>query len=98
MFRIDYDDMPLVYDVAHNVAKEKSISVDGKRSEVCVHRKGATRAFGPGAPELPADLLHDRPAGHHPRQHGNIILCTARDHILPWKRHLAAPVTGQGGS
>jgi tRNA-splicing ligase RtcB len=55
-FSIDYEDMPLVYDVAHNVAKEEEHNVDGKRMQVCVHRKGATRAFGPGSPDLPPDL------------------------------------------
>jgi tRNA-splicing ligase RtcB len=56
-FGIGYEDMPLVYDVAHNVAKFEEHMVDGKRIPVCVHRKGATRAFGPGAPDLPADLI-----------------------------------------
>jgi tRNA-splicing ligase RtcB (3'-phosphate/5'-hydroxy nucleic acid ligase) len=56
MFRIDYEDMPLVYDVAHNVAKFEQHTVEGKQAEVCVHRKGATRAFGPHAPDLPPDL------------------------------------------
>jgi tRNA-splicing ligase RtcB (3'-phosphate/5'-hydroxy nucleic acid ligase) len=55
-FRIEYDDMPLIYDVAHNVAKFEEHLVDGKSMKVCVHRKGATRSFGPGAPDLPADL------------------------------------------
>jgi tRNA-splicing ligase RtcB len=44
----------LIYDVAHNIAKMEYHEVDGKRREVCVHRKGATRAFPPGHPELPA--------------------------------------------
>ena len=57
MFRIDYEDMPLVYDVAHNVAKFEEHGVEGKRMNVCVHRKGATRAFGPDSDDLPADLL-----------------------------------------
>ena len=56
MFRIDYDDMPLVYDVAHNVAKIEEHGVDGKRMKVCVHRKGATRAFGPDSDEIPVEL------------------------------------------
>jgi len=56
MFRIEYDSMPLVYDVAHNVAKMEEHTVDGRRSIVCVHRKGATRAFGPGEPDLPPEL------------------------------------------
>jgi len=46
--------MDLVYDVAHNVAKFETHQVDGERKRLCVHRKGATRAFGPGQPEVPA--------------------------------------------
>jgi tRNA-splicing ligase RtcB len=45
--------MFLVYDVAHNIAKIEKHDVDGKTKLLCVHRKGATRAFGPGCPELP---------------------------------------------
>ncbi|PKL58936.1 MAG: RNA-splicing ligase RtcB, partial [Methanomicrobiales archaeon HGW-Methanomicrobiales-4] len=52
---IGYDDIRLVYDVAHNVAKIEEHEVDGKRTKVCVHRKGATRAFGPGCPDVPVD-------------------------------------------
>jgi tRNA-splicing ligase RtcB (3'-phosphate/5'-hydroxy nucleic acid ligase) len=44
----------LVYDVAHNLAKMEEHEVDGKRRRLCVHRKGATRSFGPGNRELPA--------------------------------------------
>jgi tRNA-splicing ligase RtcB len=43
-----------VYDVAHNMGKMEEHEIDGKRMNVCVHRKGATRAFGPGAPGLPS--------------------------------------------
>ncbi len=43
----------LVYDVAHNIAKIEKHSVAGKEKRLCVHRKGATRAFPPGHPELP---------------------------------------------
>jgi tRNA-splicing ligase RtcB len=46
--------LDLVYDVAHNLAKFEEYEVDGRRRMLCVHRKGATRAFGPGHPELPA--------------------------------------------
>jgi len=46
--------LELVYDVAHNLAKLEDHQVDGRTRTVCVHRKGATRAFGPGHPELPA--------------------------------------------
>ncbi len=52
-FGIAYEEMGLVYDVAHNVAKYERHTVDGTQREVCVHRKGATRAFGPGAPDIP---------------------------------------------
>ncbi|MEZ4241193.1 MAG: RtcB family protein [Myxococcota bacterium] len=43
----------VVYDVAHNMAKREVHAVDGQPRELCVHRKGATRAFGPGHPSLP---------------------------------------------
>ncbi|RLF67733.1 MAG: RNA-splicing ligase RtcB [Thermoplasmata archaeon] len=42
-----------VYDIAHNIAKIEEHDVDGRREKVCVHRKGATRAFGPGHPDVP---------------------------------------------
>ncbi len=45
--------MALVYDVAHNIAKRETHEVDGKKEKLLVHRKGATRAFGPGYAELP---------------------------------------------
>jgi len=49
-------EMNLVYDVAHNIAKLEKHVVDGKEKELLVHRKGATRAFGPSrASELPKD-------------------------------------------
>ncbi|PJB09017.1 RNA-splicing ligase RtcB, partial [bacterium (Candidatus Gribaldobacteria) CG_4_9_14_3_um_filter_33_9] len=46
---------PLValYDVAHNIIKKEKYIIDGKEMEVAVHRKGATRAFPPGHPEIP---------------------------------------------
>ena len=46
-------DLFLVYDVAHNMAKVEKHSVEGREMSVCVHRKGATRSFGPGHPEVP---------------------------------------------
>lgn len=45
--------MTLIYDVAHNIAKIERHIVDGKERVLCVHRKGATRALGPGHPDLP---------------------------------------------
>ncbi len=45
--------MRLVYDVCHNIAKIEEHIVDGKKMTLCVHRKGATRAFPPGHPALP---------------------------------------------
>jgi tRNA-splicing ligase RtcB len=45
--------MHLIYDVAHNIAKIEKYNIDGKDKLLCVHRKGATRAFGPGNPALP---------------------------------------------
>jgi tRNA-splicing ligase RtcB len=48
------DALRVVYDVCHNVAKVEKHTVDGQLRELCVHRKGATRAFGPGRAEVPA--------------------------------------------
>jgi tRNA-splicing ligase RtcB len=42
-----------LYDVAHNIIKKERYIIDGKETEVIVHRKGATRAFPPGHPEIP---------------------------------------------
>jgi tRNA-splicing ligase RtcB len=44
-----------VYDIAHNMGKTEEHEIDGKRRRVCVHRKGATRAFGPGFEGLPPE-------------------------------------------
>ena len=46
--------MRLVYDVAHNIAKFETHLVNGEQAKVCVHRKGATRAFPPNHPDTPA--------------------------------------------
>jgi tRNA-splicing ligase RtcB len=43
-----------VYDVCHNVAKVETHDLDGRPARLCVHRKGATRSFGPGRREVPA--------------------------------------------
>jgi tRNA-splicing ligase RtcB len=47
-------DMPLVYDVCHNTAKLERQTVDGRERTLLMHRKGATRAFGPGMKGLPS--------------------------------------------
>ncbi|GER83479.1 RNA-splicing ligase RtcB [Thermogemmatispora aurantia] len=46
-------EMPLVYDVCHNIAKIEEYRIDGELQRVCVHRKGATRAFPAGHPAVP---------------------------------------------
>ena len=57
VFKVDPEklDLNIVYDVAHNIAKIEEYTIEGKRKKVLVHRKGATRAFPPGSPEIPAD-------------------------------------------
>jgi len=47
--------LELVYDVCHNIAKLETHEVDGVTKKVCVHRKGATRAFPPGHSDIPSD-------------------------------------------
>jgi tRNA-splicing ligase RtcB len=46
--------LSLIYDIAHNIAKIETYEVGGRSRQLCVHRKGATRAFPPGHPEVPA--------------------------------------------
>lgn len=48
--------MQLLYDVSHNTCKEETHSVDGREKRLFVHRKGATRSFGPGDPAIAAEL------------------------------------------
>jgi len=46
--------MEQIYDVCHNVAKFEKHRIEGRMKEVCIHRKGATRSFGPGRDEIPS--------------------------------------------
>ncbi|RLG81917.1 MAG: RNA-splicing ligase RtcB, partial [Thermoprotei archaeon] len=57
VFKEDPDKLGLdiIYDVAHNIAKVEEHAINGKKVKVVVHRKGATRAFPPGHPEIPKD-------------------------------------------
>ncbi|MGZ5766820.1 MAG: RtcB family protein [Caldimonas sp.] len=48
--------MPVLYDVSHNTCKLEEHRVDGELRQLFVHRKGATRAFGPGHPDIPEPL------------------------------------------
>lgn len=54
--RCDRVEMPLVFDVAHNLAKVEEHVLGRHSRRLCVHRKGATRAWGPGQPGLPSAL------------------------------------------
>jgi tRNA-splicing ligase RtcB len=48
-----HEELPLLYDVSHNTCKVEEHVLDGRRAKLFVHRKGATRAFGPGHPAIP---------------------------------------------
>jgi tRNA-splicing ligase RtcB len=48
--------LPVLYDVSHNTCKLETHEIDGQKRQLYVHRKGATRAFGPGHPDLPEPL------------------------------------------
>jgi tRNA-splicing ligase RtcB len=48
--------LKLIYDVSHNTCKVEEHAIDGEKKQLFVHRKGATRAFGPGHPDLPEAL------------------------------------------
>ncbi len=51
----DKSHLRLVYDVAHNMAKKEKYKIESQEVEVCLHRKGATRGFGPRNPHIPKD-------------------------------------------
>ncbi|MBI2452124.1 RtcB family protein [Candidatus Pacearchaeota archaeon] len=53
-------EIKVVYDIAHNIAKFEEFEINGEKKVLCVHRKGATRSFGPGRKEIPEDY---RPVG-----------------------------------
>ncbi len=55
--KISSDRVRLLYDVAHNIAKLETHDIDGVKKKLIVHRKGATRAFGPGSSEIPKAYL-----------------------------------------
>ena len=48
----------MIYDLAHNIGKIEDHIIDGRQTRVCVHRKGATRAFGPGSVDIPLKYAH----------------------------------------
>lgn len=52
VLHIHPEQIRLIYDVCHNIAKFEDHVIEGKSRSLCVHRKGATRAFGPGSSEL----------------------------------------------
>lgn len=53
----DNSEIDILYDVCHNIAKFEDYKIDGKIRKLCVHRKGATRGFGPGSIEIPKKYL-----------------------------------------
>jgi len=52
----EHAELPLLFDVSHNTCKVEPCLIDGDSRQLYIHRKGATRAFGPGHPSLPDDL------------------------------------------
>ena len=54
--KVDNWHLKQVYDIAHNIGKFERHTIDGEEKMVCIHRKGATRAFGPGSEGLPDDF------------------------------------------
>lgn len=53
--KVDHWQLRQIYDIAHNIGKFEEHLVSGEKKTVCVHRKGATRAFGPGSEDLPEE-------------------------------------------
>jgi len=97
LYGVPQREMRLVYDVAHNVAKVEEHLVGGKRMRVCVHRKGATRAFGPGSPGIPSLYSRVGQPVIIPGSMGtpSFVLCGTGTR---WKRRSGARATVPGGS
>jgi tRNA-splicing ligase RtcB len=72
--RVADTELTQVYDIAHNMGKIEDHSVGGRRERVCVHRKGATRAFGPGFEGLPEEY----------RPHGQPVLVPGSMGTASW--------------
>ena len=72
------DEITTLYEIAHNTAKVEEHEVDGKRKQVIVHRKGATRAFGPGQPRGAGGVPQGGPAGAGRRDDGHVLVHPAR--------------------
>jgi tRNA-splicing ligase RtcB len=66
--------MRLLYDCCHNIAKKETITWDGRRIQACIHRKGATRALGPGGPPSSGEVPQDRPAVLVPGDMGEVVV------------------------
>jgi len=71
-------ELPPLFDVSHNTCKVESHVIGGRRRELFVHRKGATRAFGADPRQPAAGLAANRPACLHRRQHGNGVVRSRR--------------------
>ncbi len=81
----------------HREVRDASTST-AQRRRVCVHRKGATRAFPPGHPEVPAALPRGRPAGADPGRHGALLVRARRHRSAPMTRPSARPATAPAGA
>ena len=68
----------LVYDVCHNIAKFEEHIVDGQKKRLCVHRKGATRAFPPNHPDTPGCIQIRGATRINTGRHGTMFLCAGR--------------------
>ena len=89
--------MELLYDVAHNIAKLEEHTVDGKKKKVWVHRKGATRAFPAGHPEVPAAFRAVGQPVIIPGDMGRASLGAGRRSRAAWSGRSARPATGPAG-
>ncbi len=86
--------MNLIYDVAHNIAKIEEHTIGGRDRKVCVHRKGATRAFPAGHPEMPAAYRQIGQPVIIPATWAGRVGCWSGSRAA-WSRRSAPPATGR---
>ena len=90
------DDLSVVYDVCHNIAKRERHHVEGREKEVLVHRKGATRAFPKGHPDLPAELRDIWTTSVDSGEHGHLLLRFGGDSSKPCEETFGSSCHGAG--
>ena len=87
----------MLYDISHNTCKVETHVINGKKKRLYVHRKGATRSFGPGQMDIPLDYPSYWPTCTHWRNDGDFILYLSRNRLRhAYRLRVCLPRRGKG--